>query len=103
MKKLLAIILTVVACTFCLGVATSCDGTKSKIAGTYEMVSIEGTLVYEGQTTQLDKSLYEYYRIVLEKNGKARVESKAASNSTLIEADGTWEWKNKKIRLKSTS
>ncbi|MBE5742780.1 MAG: hypothetical protein E7360_05670 [Clostridiales bacterium] len=101
MKKLLAIILSVVTCFACLSLVSSC-GNNSKFVGTYEMVSITGTMTYNGQTTQLDESLYEYYRITLNKDGTALVESKGNNTTSKIENEGTWEYKNNKVRLKST-
>ena len=101
MKKLLAIILSVVTCFACLSLVSSCAN-NSKCVGTYEMVSITGTMTYNGQTTQLDESLYEYYRITLNKDGTALVESKGNNTTSKIENEGTWEYKNNKVRLKST-
>ena len=77
MKKILSFVLIVSMLLTCMVVFASCD-TSSKVAGTYEMVSVTGSLTYQGETIALDEDLYDYYRITLEKDGTALVESKGA-------------------------
>ena len=109
MKKIITIIVSVIMCFACLAMVTSCDSKdkdeKTKInkeaVGVYEMVSISGTLVQNGYVTQLDESLYEYYRITLNTDGSAFVESKGRGVTTAVEAEGTWEWDDGQIKLKS--
>ena len=100
MKRVLSLVLAVVMLLGCTVALASC-GMKGKIAGTYEMESIEGTITYGGYTTDLDESLYEYYRIILEKDGTAIVESRAAGSTAAMEEEGTWEYEDDKIKLKT--
>ena len=93
----LAVVMCVIACAMTLTACTSIE--MRKIAGTYEMVSISGTITYNGQTTQLDEDLYEYYRITLEKDGDAKVEIKGTVNTLAVEADAEWEYEDGKIKL----
>ena len=110
MKKFITIILGVVLCFACLAMATSCESKdkdkkgkiNKEVVGVYEMVSVSGTINQNGYITNLDKSLYEYYRITLNADGSAVVESKGALSSAIYEAEGTWEWSNGKIKMKST-
>ena len=101
MKKISISILAVMMCMMCLLAFTACQ--NSPYVGTYEMVSISGTMTVYGQTIKLTKDLYEYYRITLNEDGTAKVQSKAVNNTTAIEADGTWEFVDGKIFLKSTT
>lgn len=101
MKKISVSILAVMMCLICLLTFAACQ--DSQYVGTYEMVSISGTMTAYGQTIELTKDLYEYYRITLNDDGTAKVQSKAANNTTAIEADGTWEVVDGKIFLKSTT
>ena len=109
MKKFITIILSMVLCFACLAMATSCESKdedkkgkiKKEVVGVYEMVSVTGTVVQNGYVTNLDKSLYEYYRITLNSDGSALVESKGTSSSAIYELEGTWEWSNGKIKMKS--
>ena len=102
MKKILSLMLVVILAFGCVFALASC-GKKSKIAGTYELESIEGTMSYNGETVELDESLYEYYRITLEKDGTALIESKAAgSTGVKVEEEATWEYEDGKLELKSS-
>ena len=101
MKKILCLALSIILLLGCVCTLASC-GKKAKIVGTYEMVSIEGTVTYNGVTTKLDEDLYEYYRIILNEDGTAVVEAKAKNNTTKIEQEGEWEYKNGVIKLKSS-
>ena len=100
MKKILSLILVTVLLLSCVSVLSSC-GTKAKIAGTYEMVSISGTITQNGQTVNLDEDLYEYYRLTLNKDGSALVESKGKNNTSKVEQEGEWDYEDGVIKLKS--
>ena len=102
MKKILSFVLIVSMLLTCMVVFASCD-TSSKVAGTYEMVSVTGSLTYQGETIPLDEDLYDYYRITLEKDGTALVESKGADSTSKIEEEGTWEYEDGVIKLKSNT
>lgn len=100
MKKILSLILVTVLLLSCVSVLSAC-GTKAKIAGTYEMVSISGTITQNGQTVNLDEDLYEYYRLTLNKDGSALVESKGKNNTSKVEQEGEWDYEDGVIKLKS--
>ena len=63
------------------------------------MVSISGSVTANGMTTQLSTDLYEYYNIILNEDGTAKVESQAAGTTTKVEGDATWEVEDGKIQL----
>ena len=100
MKKILSLILVTVLLLSCVSVLSSC-GMKAKIAGTYEMVSISGTITQNGKTVNLDEDLYEYYRLTLNKDGSALVESKGKNNTSKVEQEAEWDYKDGVIKLKS--
>ena len=104
MKKFIITLLSVVMCFACLTMATSCVNKKinKEVVGVYEMANVSGTINQNGFVTNLDVSLYEYYRITLKEDGSALVESKGTSSSAIYEAEGTWEWSDGKIKLKTT-
>ena len=104
MKKILSLMLVVILAFGCVFALASCgEKSGSEITGVYELESIEGTMSYNGETVELDESLYEYYRITLEKDGTALIESKAAgSTGVRIEEEGTWEYEDGKLELKSS-
>ena len=78
----------------------SCNS-DDKIAGTYEMTSISGTVTYGGETIELEEDLYDYYRITLKKNGSCMIESKASGSTTKVEEEGTWEYDDGILKIKS--
>ena len=100
MKKKTALVAATLVVVMCLAIVlTACNFTY---AGTYEMESISGTITVNGETTRVNKNMYEYYRLILKFNGKAIVESKGAlSGGTSIEAEGKWKYEDGKILLKS--
>jgi len=102
MKKTLSLLLATVMLLGCLCLSACGDDTAKKIAGTYEMDSITGSMTVSGQTVSLTKDLYEYYRIILNEDGTARVESKSPNSTTKVEEDGTWTWENNVLKLKSS-
>lgn len=98
MKRKITLIMTaLVLCLTCaFGLAACSD--YSEIAGTYEMTSISGTI--NGVT--VNKNMYEYFRIILTKNGKGTVQSKGAGVGAVeYEAKGTFTYSEEdgKIRL----
>lgn len=105
MKKLLTVLILIALCLSCMTMMISCDimniGIKKEIVGVYEMTDISGSMSANGQTISLSKDLYEYYRITFNKDGTAKVESKAVGNTAKIEQEATWEWDDGKIELKS--
>ena len=100
MKRILSLALGLVLALGCFVILPSC-GMERKIAGTYEMVEISGTLTMNGQTVELDEDLYDYYRITLNKDGTAEIESKGAGSTLKVEEEGTWEYEDDVIKLKS--
>lgn len=90
MKRIVSLALVLMMVLTCTLAFASC-GQEKKMLGTYEMVSISGTMTYNGETIQLDKSMYEYYRIILEKDGVVTIESKG-TNGAATEEEGEWEW-----------
>lgn len=107
MKKILssALLLTLLV-AFALTL-TSCSlpffkkDMTDEIAGTYEMVRISGTVTYNGQTIDLEEDLYEYYRITLDEDGTCTVEAKGAGNTSKIENEGTWEYEDGTLEIKT--
>ena len=100
MKRVFVLVLGLVLTLSCLLSLSACT-MESKIAGTYEMVSVSGTLTYNGVTTELGEDLYDYYRITLNRDGTALIESKGADSTAKIEEEGTWEYEDDLIKLKS--
>lgn len=72
-------------------------------AGTYEMVGLSGEVTVSGQTIQLNEDLFDYYRIILNEDGSAKIQSKAKSSTTSVEAEGTWEFSDGKLKIKHTN
>lgn len=101
MRRVSISLLTIVMCILSILSLSACK--NAKYAGTYEMISISGQMTIYGQTTELSEDLYEYYRIVLEKDGSAKVQSKGKTNTTAVEIDGTWEYSDGKILLTSSN
>ena len=95
MKRIVSLALVLMMVLTCVVSFASCDLGKKrqekKMLGTYEMVSISGTISYNGETIQLEKDLYEYYRIILEKDGVVTIEAKG-TNGAATEEEGEWEW-----------
>ena len=86
----------------CVFILASCDPKKDdepeakpSILGTYEMISIEGSVTSGGVTVELEEGLYEYYTIELKEDGKAVVESAAAGSSQSIRQEVTYEYDEK--------
>lgn len=108
MKKFLSLLVIIALCLGCTAMITACDKEKEEeenvekeIAGTYEMTDISGSIVYNGETTTLSKDLYDYYRIIFNEDGTAKVESKGAGTTAKVEQDGTWKWTGEKLELRS--
>ena len=101
MRKILVLIMTVAMSMIFILSLSACEITK--YAGTYEMISISGQMTMYGQTTEITKDLYEYYRIILEEDGSAKVQAKGKANTTAVEMEGSWEYSDGKILLKSSN
>lgn len=79
-------------------VATTCVACNknAEVAGTYSMTSISGTI----NGVQVNKSMYEYFDMILEKNGDVTVRSKgSAVGSPAYEAKGTYVYEDGKIKV----
>ena len=92
MKRIVSLALVLVMALTCLVAFSSCNNMEKKIAGTYEMKSVTGTMTMNGQTIELSEDLYEYYRIVLNDDGTAEVQCKYPNSTSKVEEEGTWEW-----------
>lgn len=103
MKKLLSLTLIICLIATCVIALASCNSQENKMVGTYEMVSISGTITYNGTTVQLEEDLYEYYRIILNKDGSCAIESKGKANTSKVEQEGTWEYENDTLKIKTNS
>ena len=103
MKKLLSLALAAVLLLSCIVLFAACNSENDKLVGTYEMSSVSGTVTYEGQTVELEEDLYDYYRLTLNKDGTCLVESKGAGTTTKIEEEGTWEYEDDVLKIKTKS
>ena len=97
MKRVVSLALVLMMVLTCMLAFASC-GQEKKMVGTYEMVSISGTMTYNGETVQLDKNMYEYYRIILEKDGVVTIESKG-TNGIAYEEEGEWKWDDDVLKI----
>ena len=100
MKKLLSAMLALAMVLVCLSFV-ACVSEKDDVAGTYVMTDISGTVTYNGQTVALTDSLYEYFRIILNEDGTAKIESKGVENTAKVEVNGTWEYEEGLLSIKS--
>lgn len=100
MKKIVSLALVLMMILTCTVAFASCNNNK-EVAGVYEMVSITGTITQNGQVQQLSTDLYEYYRITLNEDGTAKIESKAPNSSQKLSEDGTWELDGEELLLTS--
>ena len=72
----------------------------SEVAGTYEMTSISGTV----NGVSVNKNMYEYFRIILTKDGKGTVQSKGAGVGTAAyEAKGTFTYSKEEGKIRFTT
>lgn len=72
----------------------------SEVAGTYEMTSISGTV----NGVSVNKNMYEYFRIILTKNGRGTVQSKGSGVGTAAyEAKGTYTYSAKDGKIRFTT
>ena len=72
----------------------------SEVAGTYEMTSISGTI----NGVAVNKDMYEYFRIILEKNGNGTVQSKGTGVGTAAyEAKGTFTYSAEEGKIRLTT
>lgn len=101
MKKILTLAMALALIATCAFHLISCGG-RDDVVGTYEMVSVSGTVTYNGQTVELSEDLYEYYRIILDRDGTAKIESKASNSTLKVEEEGTWEYEDGVLKVKSS-
>ena len=97
MKKFWATICLAFASLIALFSLAACAD-YSEVAGTYEMTSISGSK----NGVSISTSSYEYFRIILNKNGKGTVQSKGSGIGAVeYEASGkfTYSAEDGKIRM----
>ena len=101
MKKTLTTVLSSICTFICLVMMGACVQTN-KMAGTYKMKSVTGTITANGVTQTLSTDLYEYYNITLNNDGTALVEAKGANSAGMsMEGEATWESEGNVIKLKT--
>lgn len=72
----------------------------SEIAGTYQMTEISGTV----NGVSVNKGMYAYFRIILEKNGDGTVQSKASgTGGVAYEAKGTFTYSEEEGKIRMTA
>lgn len=100
-KKLMTLLISTLTVLMMLFAFVGCaDPALKEVAGTYEMTSVSGTV--NGVT--IKESLYEYFRLILEENGKGTVQSKAAGvGGAAYEASGKYTYKDGKITLTTSN
>ena len=105
MKKFLTTVFSVMFALICFVMLGACgESEMDKVAGTYVMTDISGSVTANGQTVELSQELYEYYKITLFNDGTAIVRAKGAgATGTSIQNVGSWEYENGWIYLKSES
>lgn len=95
MKKALKITLTAILSLLIMFTFAGCNNT-SEIAGTYEMTSIQGTV----GGISINKSSYQYFRIIIDDKGNGTVQSKGAGiGGVAYEAKGTVTYKDGVIKM----
>ena len=95
MKKVLKVFMLAAISALVVVMAVACaDPALKEVAGTYEMKSISGTV----NGVEVTPDLYEYYRIILNEDGKATVESKAKGGAS-TEANCTYKYSDGIIKL----
>ena len=98
MKKILASLFACIA--LCLGLVACSAQLPDEIVGRYVLTSASGTV--SGVT--ITKDTYEYFELILEKNGSATVRSKgSAAGSPAYEATGTAVYEDGKIKFTTTN
>lgn len=101
MKKSVSIAIAAVLMLGCVLALTAC--VNSDFVGVYEMQDISGTVVSNGQTTTLDKSLYNFYTIELKADKTAVVKAQGAGAvGQSVETQATWTSEGNTIKLVST-
>ncbi len=99
MKKVLKFALLPVLAICMLCAFTACAKPELKeVAGTYEMTSISGNI----NGVSINKSMYEYFTLILEDNGKGTVKSKA-NGGVSYEQSGTYTYADGKIKMTTKS
>ena len=98
MKKVLVSLSLCLA--LCLGLAACAAKLPDDVAGHYKMSAVSGTV--GGVSISMDS--YEYFELILEKDGSATVRSKGAgAGASAYEAKGTAVYEDGKIKLTTTS
>lgn len=90
--KITAIVLVALSLTLLFA---ACGPDYSELAGTYEVSTLSG----EVSGVTVNKSNYEYFRLILTADGKATVESKGANGGAAYTATGTFTYADGKINL----
>lgn len=98
MKKVLVSLCLCLA--LCFGLAACAAKLPDDVAGHYKMSAVSGTV--SGVTITMDS--YEYFELILEKDGSATVRSKGVGAGAIAyEAKGTAVYEEGKIKLTTTN
>ncbi len=96
MKKLLRSVLLGIAAAIMLFAVVGCSNANKEVAGTYEMDTISGTM----GGIEIDKSYYEYFRLILDEDGTGTVQAKGSGvGGVSVETKGTYVYEDGKIKL----
>ena len=95
MKKFLKITAVVLVALTMTAMLVACGQDYSEVAGTYEISTLTG----EVNGVHVTQDNYEYFRIILTKDGNATVESKASGGGAEYKATGTFTYADGKIAL----
>ena len=93
MKKFLKITAVVLVALTMTAMLVACGQDYSEVAGTYEISILTG----EVNGVHVTQDNYEYFRIILTKDGNATVESKASGGGAEYKATGTFTYADGKI------
>ena len=95
MKKVLSMVCAAAILTCALIFLVSCGG----IDGTYEMTSIEGIRIVDGFKSELSINDYDYYRIILNKDGTGTLKSKLKGRQDIYKSYFTWYYEGTTLTL----
>lgn len=95
MKKFLKITAVVLVALTMTAMLVACGQDYSEVAGTYEISTLTG----EVNGVHVTQDNYEYFRIILTKDGNATIESKASGGGAEYKATGTFTYADGKIAL----
>lgn len=100
MKKNLKAVFFALLAMVALAVFAACGSNNAEVAGTYEMSSISGNI----SGIPVSTSNYEYFRIILEENGRGVVQSKGAGvGGASYEAEGTYTYGDGVIKFTASN